>query len=49
MTEDLHHDTPRVLLGHSDPFTRDQVDSCGIESLHEIIVSRDVLTVHLPR
>ncbi|MFB9629737.1 hypothetical protein [Nonomuraea helvata] len=42
MTEDLHHDTPPVLLGHSDPdpLTRDQAGSCGVKSLHEIIVSQ---------
>lgn len=42
VTEDLHHDTPPVLLCHSDPdpLTRDQVCSCGIESLHENIVSQ---------
>lgn len=42
ITEDLHHDTPPVLLGHSDPdpLTRDQLGSCCIESLHEIIVSQ---------
>ncbi|WP_248959695.1 hypothetical protein [Sphaerisporangium perillae] len=41
MADDRHDDAPWVLFGHphTNPLTRNEVGSCGIESAHEVIVA----------